>query len=108
MAGRIAVVLQCGLQQRSHAGRHGDEVNRTPAKLHIDLVEQGVVTLDDPLRNLLVALPCGVLDEQVVWVAGGRAGGGPYHLVVDQVGLHDLGTFAGDCLHGLLAVPAGT
>ena len=75
-------------------------------KLHIDLVEQGGVTLHDPLRNLLVSLPCGVLDEQVVTVAGGGAGGGPHDLVVDEIGLRDLCALVGNGLS--MAVPAGT
>ena len=70
-------------------------------KLHIDLVEQGGVTLHDPLRNLLISLPCGVLDEQVVTVASGGAGGGPHDLVVDEIGLHDLCALVGNGLHCL-------
>ena len=105
--GRIAVVLQRGLQQRSDTGWHGDKVDRPLAELRVDLFEQRAVALHDPLRDLLVALPCGVLDEQILRVAGGRTGSGPYHFVVDQVGLHDLGAFAGDCLHGLLSRSRG-
>ena len=99
---RIAIVLQCGLEQRSDTGGHCDQVDRGLVELRGDLAEQRSITLHDPLGDLFVALPCGVLDEQIVGVTGGRTGSGPYHFVVDQVGSHHLGTLAGDCLHGLL------
>jgi hypothetical protein len=47
-------------------------------------------------------LPRRVLDKQVVAMAGGRAGGCPYDLVIDQVSLHDLRAFARNCFDDVL------
>src|SRR6187397_722190 len=76
-------------------------------ELQVNLVEQGAVTLDSPPRYLFVSPPGRVLDQKIVGMAGSRSRGSPYHLVVDQVGLHDLGAFAGNGVRGFLGRSRG-
>jgi hypothetical protein len=87
--------------------RHGHQMDRSPDELSIDLLELCPVALHDPLRYPLIAVPGGVLNEQSVGAARGRAGGCPHRIVVNEVGLQNLGALACDVLYGLLGRSGG-
>src|SRR5262245_49434894 len=67
------------------------------SQLRISLHEESRVSIDDPARDLLVAIPCGVLDQQVALAGQPRVlGRGTDNLVVGLVELHQLSPFSRD------------
>src|SRR5699024_8038840 len=61
----------------------------------VDLTEQCRIPVDDPARDLFVAVPRGVLDEHT-GVVGRVVGGRSHGLIVSGVDLDHFGTLTAD------------
>jgi hypothetical protein len=88
------------LSQRPDPDRDHHQVGR-PAELGIDLLQQRVVALHDPARDLLVAVPGGVLDTSPAGLLVGELGGPTNRGVVVAVHPHHLRALLSDAGGGL-------